>query len=263
MNRQGFVKLLLMFCVLPMVCGGTRLEVKSLGGKIIFVSGIVDVLASGDKEWIPAYKKTKLEADDKVRTGEKSFAEIVLLGDSILRLAPGTELTLSGEKQGGDFVASVKVKFGRLWSNLANLTKKRSRMEVETQAAIIGVRGTVFNTDVRKATTVSVYQGKVEVYNPLAVDETPIEGAFQAPSEVTGPGEIAPAFSEVSKEQWAVLLAENQRLVIGDDGTQQQSDIDPEADASDEWVSWNQERDSEMGDEREAYIDQRQAAEPE
>jgi hypothetical protein len=263
MNRQGIVKVMAMLCVLPVICGGSRLEVKSLGGKIIFVSGKVEVLAAGTEDWTPAYKKTKLETDDKVRTGEKSFAEIVLLGDSILRLAPKTELTLSGEKKQGDFVAKVKVKFGRLWSNLANLTKKRSRMEVETQAAIIGVRGTVFNTDVRGKTTVSVYQGKVEVYNPLAVDETPIEGAFQAPSEVSGPGEIAPAFSEVSKEQWAVLLAENQRLVIADDGTQQQSDIDPEDDASDEWVSWNQERDGELGEAREAYIDKREAAEPE
>ncbi len=259
MNKKKLSGIVAMLCVMPMLCGGTRLEVKSLGGKIIFISGTVEVLPKGDEKWKPAYKKTSLEAEDKVRTGAGSFAEIVLLGDSILRLAPKTELTLTGEKKKGGFVANIKVKFGRLWSNLASLTKKRSRMNVETSSAIIGVRGTVFNTDVRKNTTVSVYRGKVEVYNPLQKDESPIEGAFQAPREVSGPGEIAPSFKEVTKEQWAVLLAENQRLVISSDGSHEQSDIDPDEEADDEWVSWNQERDNELGDERAEYIKKRQA----
>ncbi len=256
----GLCALLLLSLLL---CAGTKLEVKSLGGKIIFISGVVEVLPAGSEKWQPAYKKTALVAEDKVRTGKDSYAEVVLLGDSILRLAPETELTLRGEKKDGQFVASVKLKFGRLWSNLASLTRKRSRMEVSTSAAIIGVRGTIFDTNVRKGTTVSVYKGEVEVYNPLKVDETPIEGAFVAPREVRGPGEVAPAFKEVSMEKWTVLLGQNQRLSISEDGSQERSDIDLEEDAEDEWVKWNQDRDGEMGEDRAGYIEHRQAEEAE
>jgi hypothetical protein len=128
---------------------------------------------------------------------------------------------------------------------------------METSNAVAGVRGTTFRIDAKrdKSTVVRVYTGAVAVSNapiyakPGKVKKT---GKFQMPKQGVkpgGPGRVEVAGPhEVTKKEWEEFVAKAmQEVRVAADGKiGEPVAFDAQADAADEWVSWNKSRDKQM-----------------
>jgi hypothetical protein len=115
-------------------------------------------------------------AGDQVRTGPQSRATIVFRDDSVLDLAPNTDLGVEIQEYDESTrrhrsllrLAGGKV---RAWVSAGN-AGARGRYEVETPTALIAARGTEFLVAydaATEATDIVGLEGKVEVHAKLAV----------------------------------------------------------------------------------------------
>jgi hypothetical protein len=103
-----------------------------------------------------------LEAGDRVRTGPDGAAELFLRdGESRVRLAPGTEMTLTAGGEDGNL---LDLAAGKLRLAVKKLEKRMKKFEVRTPTAILAVRGTDFavHLDGGRGTELRVFAGAVE-----------------------------------------------------------------------------------------------------
>jgi hypothetical protein len=224
-------------------------ESRPVAGKVSYMDG--DVFRA-DKEEGP-FRKLKLDGDlfegDFLKTEESGRLEARLSDRSILRLAPGSRMRLEqarfSKSDEGEKKFTAKLMAGRLWAKVTSLFGD-SKFEVATPNAVAGVRGTVFAVDrgADKSTTVKVFSGKVVVSNkPVFYQEgTKKFDGSQKPGErkqVAGP-------QEVSKKQWEESIAGAlQQIRVAENGQLGSTEQIAQADsAKDEWIAWNQQRDS-------------------
>jgi hypothetical protein len=128
---------------------------------------------------------------------------------------------------------SARLFIGKMWARvISRFGGARGTFNAQTPTAVAGVRGTVYNLEVAKDTSTSiwVYEGKVGVGPPVLV-----EGV--AKDEMAWP-------AEVSEKKWTeIILARLQRLHIGADGQPGKPvSFDPDR-QTDEWTVWNRQRD--------------------
>ena len=124
--------------------------------------------------------------------------------------------------------------------------KKRTNLRVETPTAIAGIRGTAYDMKVAKdkSTYVRVFEGQVEIYNPLQkMEASGIERKLEKPHKVQGPYEVE-APHPVSQEEWTqIVLRQYQEVLITAKGIGKARDFDYRQEKETEWVKWNEERD--------------------
>ncbi len=128
--------------------------------EITIVAGGAEVVRADTRRTEPAARDMELYVGDTVRTRYDGKVEILFDQGTLLRLGENTEVRLQQtEDQNGVFVA-----IGRLWARIKKLFG-RSKFEVETPAAVAGVRGTTLRVDVRAdgESTVAVDEGEAEV----------------------------------------------------------------------------------------------------
>jgi hypothetical protein len=171
-----------------------------------------------------------------IKTGETGVVELTLPDNSTIRLSAGTIFKLSDVHfpEEGPPKFSAKLFLGRMWAKVNNVVhEKNGTFEAHLNTAVIGVRGTVYNLDVAddKSADVSVFKGIVGVGPPLFVEGAPKE-------EIAWP-------MEVTEKKWEeIILKQLQRLHIGADGKPgKPASFDPVKE-KDEWILWNQERDT-------------------
>ena len=224
-------------------------EGRPVAGKVSYTDG--DVFRA-EKEEGP-FRKLKMEADlfegDFLKTDDGARLEARLADRSILRLAPGSRMQLKqahfSKGDEGEKKVTAQLLAGRLWAKVTSLFGN-SEFQVATPNAVAGVRGTVFAVDrgADKSTTVRVFSGKVLVSNKPTFFQ---EGAkkfdgTQKPGErkqVAGP-------QEVTKKQWEESIAGAlQQIRVADGGALGSTTAIAQEDAAkDEWVAWNQQRDT-------------------
>ena len=248
----GPVLALGLFQSLVLLGAPAPLEVKGTTARLIYIKGKVEILPAGGKAWVSASNRRQVAGGEHVRTKERSLAEVLLENGSVLRMAPSTELIIKEAGVGEKLVTSVRLSVGQFWSNVSRLTRRGSKFEVETESATIGVRGTVFNTgvDEDEDMRVQVYEGRVEVWNPIQeVDPNASNEAIEAP------GEVSPGFKEISREAWTIMLDVNQELQVDKSGEHKQATIDPKEEAAqDSWVKFNQDRDRLLAKSKDDYL---------
>ena len=108
------------------------------------------------------------------------------------------------------------------------------RFQIETENAVVGVRGTTLRVDAHedKSVLVRVYEGRVAVSRPIYATGKPAERR-----EVPGP-------EEVSRERWEKLVGRQMQILVAADGTPGTPGPFTEADEKDdEWSAWNKQRD--------------------
>ena len=140
----------------------------SFSATLIDFEGQVLIQKGGENIWLPVEKDMPLEQGDHLKTGAKSFAEILVDDGSQIKLEENSEITLSelsADSQNKSITASVYLWFGRMLSNISRLANSRSRFEVQTPTVVAGVRGTDFAVEVvdGKQTDVGVFDGEVAV----------------------------------------------------------------------------------------------------
>jgi hypothetical protein len=117
----------------------------SVAGRFTMVTGKVDLLKHGKLPAIPAKVQDGVEPGDIIRTKSRSKAQLQMIDDSIIRLAPESRLAIADYQ----YQAATEERRAvlRFFRGLMQATVKRiiKREEpdfvIETHTAIVGIRG--------------------------------------------------------------------------------------------------------------------------
>lgn len=203
----------------------SREDIKSINaerqdvarGRIVEVTGDVEVLARGETEWKPAEKGMSLDEGYSIRSGPDSKAVAVFAEKIIMAIEAESEVDLEklqkSRRHGINF--KMDLNKGQIWNDVGKLKTKRSKFYVETPQAVTGVRGTVFTVEISpdNTTKVGVIKGSVAV-RTRGMARTPTNIGENTMTEVAEG--VAPAQpTEISSEyvaQWDVYKSKFQRI---------------------------------------------------
>jgi phage tail protein X len=229
-------------------------QVRAQKGVITFLEGQVEVKKSGEGQWSPARPNMILAENDLIRVQSQSRAELILDNQSVLRLSENTTLTLQKmeeEQAVKKENTRMELSMGRLWVKVSKLFNPASRQDVKTPTVIAGVQGTTYQLWVagNQSTTIQVFEGAVNVYNPFPKALPPVPGApsqVEKPREIAGPQEVRGP-SPVSREEWTqIVLHQYQQITVTGRGTPQPTAFNPGRERQSDWVRWNEERDTDF-----------------
>jgi len=229
----------------PAAAGTARVDVGSGNAVVTALTGKAIVARTGIPGRVKLAHGALLSAGDRVTTGTGTRLELKLPDGSFLRFDERTTfklVSMIGWKKKKERKISISLVVGKTWARVSRLFgKRRGGFHIATPTAVAGVRGTTFRMNVNedKSAVVKVYGGEVEVRQKSKKDA----GAKAAPPVFTKPVPIKGPHP-VSMEQWVYIVKSLQQININPDGTATKPfRFDIEADLN-EWVKWNQMRDS-------------------
>jgi ferric-dicitrate binding protein FerR (iron transport regulator) len=172
-------------------------------GQIASVEGDASLVRNGHR--YKAAPSMALETNDKLATGRNGHLTVTFGDNSSLTLDESASVVINQDVAGGKLSAIERVGLlnGRLHSIFNAAIRTGASFEVRTPNALVGVRGTEFETayiagtpcpgfpKCLRYTDVGVYKGRVEVSNPLNPKAAPVIAA--AGYETTVPCEEPPA----------------------------------------------------------------------
>jgi hypothetical protein len=130
--------------------------------------GQVSIQKAGEADWLPVEKGMPLENQDRLKTGNDGYAEILYDDGSLVKMEENSEITLeevSADYKSKKITSKVSLWFGRLLLNIAKFTHAQSRFTVKTPTVVAGVRGTEFVVEslTEEQSEVGVVEGEVGV----------------------------------------------------------------------------------------------------
>lgn len=141
-------------------------------GVVTSVSGKVS-LHKADKAAAPLKLGQQLYAGDRLTTGANGRAALVLTDGTQLKVNYNTDITLRDKDSKGRAsergIGSIKVALGGLW---AKVTRKNSRLEFDTPAAVAAVKGTelILEVDLEQLCA-KLKEGGLSIQNGLGAAE--------------------------------------------------------------------------------------------
>ena len=229
-------------------------QVSARRGVITYLEGPVQVKKSGETQWTPARPNMILGENDQIKVLAQSRAELILDNQSVMRLSENTALTiqkLEKEKTTGKENTRMGISLGRVWVKVSKLFNPASRTDVKTPTVIAGVQGTIYQLSVAgdQSTTIQVYEGAVNVYNPFPRAVPTAPGAptqVEKPREIAGPQEVKGP-TAVSREEWTqIVLHQFQEVTVTGREVPQPRPFQPGIERQSEWTRWNEERDADF-----------------
>ena len=223
-------------------------ETPSGAGTITYVKGTAQKKGTKGEDWERAKENTALTSGDKVKTLEKTRAEIRLEAGKVIRLDENTTVDLVKlvEESQNMVETDIKIEQGNLWAKVGKLGEN-TELKVESPIAGASIRGTTFRVEVTidKSTQLNVYEGVVEIYNPMQRAKGPIT-KIEAPREVKKPGYIEGP-KEVSLDEWTYIVKDMQRFTITPTGLKKVEEFKKDdTEEQSDWVRWNMEMDKKM-----------------
>lgn len=176
MKRKWFITLL---ALLISLSGGRLAQAGDIPvAHISALEGKVLLQEAGRGKWQKAEESQPLFEKDKLSTKSSSSVEIVLNDKSILRLEENSVLQF---KKLEEKKSVLGLQFGRVLTYIEKIVYPASHFEVQTPAAVVGVRGTEFVVEAdEKETQVGVFEGRVGVKGRLKkAKEALIKKGFQ------------------------------------------------------------------------------------
>lgn len=214
------------------------------------VEGTAQAFTKGAAKGTLIRKNDRLTKEQEVKVGEKSRVELRFPDGTVMRLAEKSQLRLSDvsydSKTGGKNM-KVDLSVGKLWAKVKKLVTPDSAVEVKTVNAVAGVRGTVYRVNVEEDSSamVKVYDGQVSVAGiPREVPKPASQ--VSGPVPVPGPHEVPPPVHEVTMEQWHEIVKAMQQITISPQGVASKPQDFTAQEDTDDWVTWNQERDKQL-----------------
>jgi len=173
MKPKVFPLWLLLLCfALPSGAGaadGTETPV----GKIELARGAVTILRADGRE-ARGEQGLGLFPGDQISTGKAAEVRFNLPPGRQFRLAAEAQVSIDelSSSEGDEDPPVMRLVMGYLWSKIEKITRKTDGFEIYTPTAVLGVRGTEFETVVSldAASVVAVDEGKVSV----EADETAV-----------------------------------------------------------------------------------------
>ena len=229
-------------------------RVRAQKGVITYLGGQVQIKKSGETQWTPGRPNMILGENDQIKVLAQSRAELILDNQSVVRLSENTALTiqkLEEEKTTGKENTRMGISLGRVWVKVSKFFNPASRSDMKTPTVIAGVQGTIYQLSVAadQSTTIQVYEGAVNVYNPFpkALPTTP--GAptqVEKPREIAGPREVKGP-TTVSREEWTqIVLHRFQQITVTGREVPHPVSFSPGKERQNAWVQWNEERDADF-----------------
>jgi FecR-like protein len=132
--------------------------------QLVIDYGTVQVKHEGSN-WTSAETGMFLFQSDALRTGEDTYASVILFESSIIRLDSNTEILLKKIIQQAETTnITIEQESGRTWNTIQKISGI-DNYEVQTPTAIASVRGTAFDVNVTTSgsTRISVINGTVNV----------------------------------------------------------------------------------------------------
>ncbi|MDI3280621.1 MAG: FecR family protein [Bacillota bacterium] len=180
--------------------GGT--DGSRLWATLTEVRGFATIQLFGGKEEFRAQAGLAVGPRDRIRTGRDSQLELSFPDRSKVLVGPQTDLTIQDLTPAK---VRLQLSLGRLWLFVRPIAVPCARFEVETPAAVIGVRGTVFSVSVQPegTTRVSVASGQVEVQSLAQVVAVPAGHWVEIrPGQRPGSPQL---FAPEERQEWSRL----------------------------------------------------------
>ncbi|MEE8348854.1 MAG: TonB-dependent receptor [Acidobacteriota bacterium] len=147
---------------------------QDIAAKILSVQGRVEVEQS---PWAPAKSNQILYPGNRIRTGPRSRAALLLADETQLKLSENSELQLRAVRQSSDLLTRItgaprtdqsilNLDRGRAW---LKSKKKPAPVRVTTPSVTAAIRGTEFDIQVAAdgETTATVLEGSINFFNDL------------------------------------------------------------------------------------------------
>jgi ferric-dicitrate binding protein FerR (iron transport regulator) len=136
---------LLVLCLLGVSLAARRASAEEQVGVAETVEGHAEVLHAGASTWTALADGAPVLLGDQLRTQADAKLRVVLRGDSMLQVAPSSQLAVTEQLLAPTEVSRFELLFGTLQAIVSErYAELRGRFEVETPTAIAGVRGTAF-----------------------------------------------------------------------------------------------------------------------
>jgi hypothetical protein len=114
-------------------------------GAVTEVEGVAEVLHPGASAWGPLAQGDPILLGDQLRTRSDSKVRVTLREESVLTMAPGSQLTVTEQVVAPAAVSRFQLLLGTIKAAVTErYSEPNARFEVETPTAIAGVRGTSF-----------------------------------------------------------------------------------------------------------------------
>ncbi len=215
--------------------------------RVTAVSGAVKCSIQGGS-WGNLKTGWLLKGGDQVETGPGAKMEITLPDGSLLRFAENTRFKIIGidmDEKSGTRNAKINVALGKTWANVNKGLRIKPNIDVSSDNAVAGVRGTVYrmNVDQDQSVLIRVYDGEVSVEGGGKGRQQAAGPSPQGPPrKVPGPTQVQGP-SKVSMDQWVYIIKSMQQIRISSAGMPSKPESFTAKEDRDEWVDWNKGRD--------------------
>jgi len=218
---------------------------------LTYIKPPVFVFRGGKGKPIPARANMTLGAKDRVRVGHGGKAEIMATGPRLIRLGQSSTLdvqSLMRDPAKKSFTARFRLFLGKIWGKVLMMRKRKGhQLYVGSPTAVVGIRGTAYDMNVLedKSTAIRVFEGSVEVYNPMQKPRA--QGPSAGPvHKVPGPHKVKGPH-RVSVAEWTqIVLMQYQEIRITPKGVGKPRSFDYWRERESDWVKWNEERDRDL-----------------
>lgn len=216
--------------------------------RVTFVQGEVRRQASEEGPWTALTLGAFVQAGERIMTMKGGRLELQLPDNSIIRFDEDSDVRFArAEYNPAQSKRDVRFSLvlGKTWANIQDAFGSSKGVQVETENAIVGVRGTVFrmNVDVDRSAMVRVYRGSVAVSKPRRVP-APGEPGSEI-QRVPGPTRV-PGPHRVTMEEWVRIVEAMQQITVSAEGIPSKPRTFTMEEDLNDWVQWNLERDGQI-----------------
>jgi ferric-dicitrate binding protein FerR (iron transport regulator) len=213
--------------------------------QVTFVQGEVLRQSLVEGPWTVLPLGSFVQAGERIMTTKTARLEVRLPDGSIIRFDEESDIRLVRAEY-NPAKAKRNVRFslvlGKTWANIQEVFGSSKGVQVETENAVVGVRGTVFRLNVAldRSAMVRVYRGSVAVSKPHRVP-----GPGEVGSEiqrVPGPTRV-PGPHRVTMQEWVRIVEAMQQITVSREGIPSKPRTFTMEEDLNDWVQWNLERD--------------------
>ncbi len=219
---------------IPLLSAPLPAATEAMQGSVVFLDGELALNRStrsgAEAEWESGSLASTFGSGDRLRTGRESRAELELMSDNRVRLAPETLLEVEELlKEGQDDLAEARLTLaeGEIWAELDNLDGEEDIFQIDSGLAGAAITGTAFSLSLQgsgeeRQCRLKVWHGEVRLSNqPEKLDQLParkIGALTEDPRPVPGPTPV-PGPRPVSLDEWLVIVGKMQEIVVAADGS--------------------------------------------
>lgn len=209
LDKEGLMKRIAMAAVFSLLLSGVVISACTQGtsvkpGQTAYVVdtfvGEVTISRDAGNSWKPIEIGMLLMEEDIIRTGRDSFVDIIMPDRGIFRISYESTVHL---KKLALKMEQISVKKGKLFVNITEKLEGDETFKVETDVAVVAVRGTQFSVETDgDTTTATVNEGMIKALENIDVEaDTEVQQSIEEALEVDVTQDQSLVFDKDSTEE--------------------------------------------------------------